>query len=347
MSWVAKARPRKDVVDEAFRGALEAYEGAARKMWPGIDRAFREAIDDATLSRILTAFQAGGIPAIEDVVDWTTLGANLTGQMGPGMRAAFERGGELALKRMPGEVRVSPAFTGMTVLDPYAIRYMETNLPTLIREVTDATREAVRVAAMEAYKQGIGPAAAARTIRGSIGLTQKQAMAVANFRAGVIHAAQNDLGKDYLLDRWAASRDVIRNARQITLGNVNALADAYQRRLVMGRALLIARTEGVRAVAAGRDAFWNAAVTAGALDPKKHFKMWMTTPDERACPICLPLHRDIVPINGTFPGVGSHPPAHPACRCDVRVVEGKKVKKSEGDWIREQVRKHWHEEDEL
>lgn len=48
---------------------------------------------------------------------------------------------------------------------------------------------------------------------------------------------------------------------------------------------------------------------------------WVTSQDERVCPICSPLDNKVVNINGTFVGgkgvIGKYPPVHINCRCFV------------------------------
>lgn len=45
---------------------------------------------------------------------------------------------------------------------------------------------------------------------------------------------------------------------------------------------------------------------------------WVTSIDERVCPICAPLHNSVVKIEGSFVAgsfTGQYPPAHVNCRC--------------------------------
>lgn len=56
-------------------------------------------------------------------------------------------------------------------------------------------------------------------------------------------------------------------------------------------------------------------------------KEWMTSRDERVCPICGPLHGTKIPIDEEFGSetssgvfVESYPPIHPRCRCDLLEV---------------------------
>lgn len=82
------------------------------------------------------------------------------------------------------------------------------------------------------------------------------------------------------------------------------------------RARMIAVTEVTRAYAEGNQAAWR---ESGVVEGKE----WLTSVDERVCPICGPMHGMIVPLNSEFSGPGGSfygPPAHPRCRCDTAPV---------------------------
>lgn len=77
------------------------------------------------------------------------------------------------------------------------------------------------------------------------------------------------------------------------------------------RANTIAVTEVTRAFAEGNLHAWR---QAGVTDGKR----WNTALDEMVCPICAPLHRKIVSLDGQWMSNGetlTAPPAHPRCRC--------------------------------
>ena len=80
------------------------------------------------------------------------------------------------------------------------------------------------------------------------------------------------------------------------------------------RARLIAVTEVTRSYSEGNQAAWRESnVVEG--------KMWITSVDERVCPICGPLHGVVVPLTAQFDGGFDGPPAHPRCRCDIAPAE--------------------------
>jgi len=77
------------------------------------------------------------------------------------------------------------------------------------------------------------------------------------------------------------------------------------------RALMIARTETVRALNLGQLAHYH---TVGVQQ-----KAWSTALDTHVCEVCEPLEAKVAPIDGVFePGGFYAPPdTHPNCRCRV------------------------------
>lgn len=85
------------------------------------------------------------------------------------------------------------------------------------------------------------------------------------------------------------------------------------------RAETIARTETMRASNQGQLEAWDQAQEKGLLTGTELLE-WITTPDDRLCPICEPLDGETAPRGGTFEVDGDRitaPPAHPRCRCTV------------------------------
>lgn len=85
------------------------------------------------------------------------------------------------------------------------------------------------------------------------------------------------------------------------------------------RADEIARTETMRASNEGQSQAWDQATADGLLTGGES-QEWITTPDDRTCPICEPVDGQTVPLDGQFDVDGEKidgPPAHPRCRCTV------------------------------
>lgn len=83
------------------------------------------------------------------------------------------------------------------------------------------------------------------------------------------------------------------------------------------RAEVIARTETMRASNEGQMQAWDQAADAGLLTGEES-KEWITTPDDRLCPVCEPMDGVTVKLSEEFNVDGERmdgPPAHPRCRC--------------------------------
>ena len=316
MAWFRKRAPIAKAPglgqgDAEHDQVLRLYNEFERKLRIQIEAVLSGAVADQTISEIVEAFQSGVVARVEAAVDFATIGASLGTEMGPILLEAMRRGGEQALRQLPGEL-----IGGFNVTDPLAVNFTRTSGAASVVQITQETEAALRLIIQRAYAQGLGSRAAAREIKSVIGLTRRQAISVSNFRRSLISAIETDAGPAAIISDFKLSRNVV-TARNMRLANVDRLTTRYQSRWIEHRSTLIARNEAVRAVSAGRRALWEQAVQAGAIDPAVMRKIWQTTPDARACPICLPLHGQAVPMNepfvskdvGTLPG----PPAHIAC----------------------------------
>lgn len=160
----------------------------------------------------------------------------------------------------------------------------------LVREITDTTRQGIQATIARSIRDGIPPAEAARIIRPTIGLTDRQAMTVINYRFSLLEEG--------------ADADVVAKA-----------AERYAAKLLRKRSETIARTETIRAGREGRDETWRQAKAEGLL-PETAKRRWVITDDDRLCPACEPLGGVEVGLDEGFPqGGGDGPPLHPNCRC--------------------------------
>ena len=168
----------------------------------------------------------------------------------------------------------------------------------LVTHVSAGTVAALRALIARSIREGIPPYEAARMIRSMVGMTTRQAMAAMNFRESLINSG-------------------------LTLGRVDTLVARFVKRKIRERAINIARTETLSALNRGVQESWRQARREGLLT-KTAAKTWITTLDERLCPICAPLEGQIVGFDQSFQtSVGEllHPPAHPQCRCAMGIVE--------------------------
>lgn len=80
------------------------------------------------------------------------------------------------------------------------------------------------------------------------------------------------------------------------------------------RADLIARHETMLAAGEGQRQGWDQALEEGLLN-KGVKRVWIVTPDERLCPVCVELEDETASLDGQYKGGFDGPPAHVACRC--------------------------------
>jgi SPP1 gp7 family putative phage head morphogenesis protein len=155
-----------------------------------------------------------------------------------------------------------------------------------------------------------------------VGLTERQAVAVGNFSQALDDAFAGDISEAALRRRYKLSPRV--------QGRKETILKEYTRRQLRHRGEMIARTETITAFTEGRNAAWNRMRETGAL-PLGAVMEWITSPDERSCQICIPLHGEQAPVGGSFAGGFAGPPVHPSCRCDTRMIlNPENIRRSEG-----------------
>ncbi len=164
--------------------------------------------------------------------------------------------------------------------------------------ITDAQRDALRALIEEAETEGLRVGQIARRVRESIGLDQRQAAALENFRS------------------YLEGRDVEPKA-------VKRLTGQYRKRLIVHRAKRIAKTETQDALQRGLLKTWASAQDDGDL-AEEWMKEWIgILRDGRICKVCHGTHGQRREIRDPFDVAGRElqaPTAHPECRCNMRLV---------------------------
>lgn len=255
--------------------------------------AFRNAKEEVTLSAIETAVATGSLVAFDQLVPWEALVQSAAKDLQVIYREGIERAATNTVKHLP------PLGSGVTVtfdvLDPRVVEFMRTRSAQLVTETTAATREALRQSLTRSIERGANPRRAARALRDTIGLTERQARAADNFLARQLQDGNT------------------------TVGQAERRAGRYRARLLKQRTENIARTESIRAANSGQQQLWEQLEQEGVLDKGEMEREWIVTPDDRLCDECEPLDGARAPLDGSFPGADL-PPLHPSCRCAVQLV---------------------------
>lgn len=196
--------------------------------------------------------------------------------------------------------------------NPAVIRWVESNTAQHILGIENETKLAVRDIVRRGFIEGNPPREQARLIREIVGLTERDAGAVAAFKQGLTEAD---------------------TPRRLVDSQVERMSNRLRNR----RAEMIARTETVNAANRGQLEAWKEAADQGLIDPTVTRRVWIATDDARTCPICNELDGktvgfvDAFPVNqsaievgrpkSVFPDHdGLAPPAHVACRCSTGLV---------------------------
>lgn len=295
--------------------ARRALLTAADRREPAFRRAFIEAVARANgnlpAAQLLALMAEGRLDDAYRLAEtaWNAAVETWRVQVARQIREALETGAEVAASAM---ARLEGRFD---VTNPEATAWAAERSAALVTNVSAETRAALRGILTRSVTEGIAPRDTARLIRDVVGLTARQAQAVAGFRAalGQLQAKPSGTVVETALRRLSN--------RGLTATRLLDLVARYAARLLRQRSVLIARTEIMTALNEGTRQLWAQGVASGDLDSSDLEQEWMIADDERVCPICAPLDGEHAPIGGRFPGAGgSGPPAHPACRCSTGLV---------------------------
>lgn len=341
--------PRRAAVEKA-KATIDQVEALAASYEPGIAKAVLKALQEASdgldLDKLAAALASGNLSAVMDMLQ-LDLGA-----LGNALQDAAWGGGAMAAASVP----VGGAVFHFHRLNPVLVDWLQNYTLGLIREIDRTTKEAVRVQLVEGMRLGKGPRAQARHIKSIVGLTDRQAAAVANFRKELetFHMKRSaggwNLGakidrrnngqifrpdasgkpKDGILERrlrdFRHDKQLARaleTGKALTPAQVDKMVDGYARKYRKYRAETIARTESMRALNIGVQEGWRQAVQDGKIVEALVRRTWKVASDERLCEVCSPVPK----LNPKGVGLGQPfttpkgpvmlPPLHPSCRCHV------------------------------
>lgn len=187
-----------------------------------------------------------------------------------------------------------------------ATDYASTRSATLVRQIDESNRLAIREVITRAFTEPRTVDETARALRHIVGLHPRWARAVERF---------NEKNLVRLVREGMSSRQAQETANRMT--------ERYRKKLIRRRAEMIARTEIQQAQNYARQTSWEATESLGLVDPRSE-KEWRTALATSRygppCDVCAPLNGTRVPWNGVFDNGRSMPPAHPNCRCTAVLI---------------------------
>jgi hypothetical protein len=195
-----------------------------------------------------------------------------------------------------------------------------------ITAMTDDVRQTVFAAIAAGVKDGTDPEEVAASIRDVIGLNDRQAIAVENYRAALEDNSSSSLY--YTLADDAGDEEIqaaIDTGIALDASRIDELVHDYVERSLDYRADMIAQTESNRAANMGLQDSYKQAVATGVFPHEAVRQFWMLASEEKACDECIDIAADAIdgiPLSETFDGGDEPydaPPAHPNCMCNLEM----------------------------
>lgn len=290
-------RSRGEVVRifrRAFRAGRAAIDLTTTELLSG--SGFQDSLD-VYLERALAAAEADllpdALPAL--FLKIAARAGNAVRTVTPATKARAAKGKE--------PVKVLQAFD-RTNLE--AVTWAGEHSATLVSEVLDETRKAIRKVIVAGFQNGIAPRELSRILVSVVSLTEVQANAVVNLHQTILTSPGRLVRAGKV--RVRVPVEGMDDAR------LDKVLHAYADRLSRQRAIAIARTETIAASNKGQELLWQQAQEKGLL-PAVLRHAWIAAPSERTCPICLAMDGETVVVGEMFSGGVTLPPAHVMCRC--------------------------------
>jgi hypothetical protein len=272
------------------------------KISPKLRQAFEEAIADITstaqIKMLEDAIKAGDVQRALLAI---RLDESFFAPFDRAISEAYYQGGVYQMARLPKRISTGsgngPLVIRFNGRNPRAEAWLANHSSTLIREITEDQRALVRNALTEGMRLGRNPRATAldlvgridgnRRKGGLIGLHSRQAMAVQNMRFELsdpdfIGGYFSRKKRDRRFDRTVAK--AMREGRALNRDQIDKIAGRYADRLLKHRGDMIARTETLTALNAGRMEGLEQLVERGDV-PREAIKVvWDATGDSRTRP---------------------------------------------------------------
>jgi hypothetical protein len=201
-------------------------------------------------------------------------------KMVPLIKKGVESGAEQALAALNAPL-------AFDLKNPAVQNWIDKHAAELVRQVSADTQSGLRAILSRGYSSGLTPQQMAKQIRAVVGLTERQSLAVDNYRRGLTE-------------------------RGVSETRIQTLTDRYGARQLRYRANFIATNESLTAANRGQREAWNQSAERGFIDASKARRVWILSPTP--CPvICQPMQGVSVKFDEEFE-VGD-PPAHVSCGC--------------------------------
>lgn len=263
---------------------------------------FQRKID---LNEILDAIKSNDFSKINrEIINWNQFDDILEG-LKPAIEAGLLKGAEAAKPFFRAAIsKIIPSFKEVAV--PFSLQnksikdYVSSRALKFKIQLEGSSQSAIEKVIQLNYQRGFSPRDAAIAIKDSIGLNDRQAAALHNYR-------------NALMDQG------------ISGSKLDRLVGGYKDQSIKYRAEMIARTETTAAINQGQIEVWKQSAEAGFFDKSQVKKRWIAIQDDATSEICDDLNGQEVGLDEQFvSGVTGEsfdaPPAHVNCRSMVELI---------------------------
>lgn len=285
----------------------------ARRLEPELRKAFVQAIaaarNDAAVQAVADLLRAG---RVEQVLTALGIDAARFSPLAEAVRAAFVAGAGAGVQEIPA-VRLSldPIITGsyrprspspvlrasFDLRNPAAERWLATNSSRLVTEIIESQRQVIRGVLQQGMIAGRNPRQTAldivgrvgetgRRSGGVVGLTSQQSQYVTNMRAQLASGDPKAMAAYFDRQRRDKRLDgIVKRAivagKPVSQADIDKIAGRYADRLLALRGEMIARTESIASLNAGREEAYRQQIEAGKLVAENVECTWSDTNDDR------------------------------------------------------------------
>ena len=221
--------------------------------------------------------------------------------------------------------KATPSATALAMnfntASPAAAQYATMSSANMVQDMIQSQVQSVRSVIGRSFNDGLTRQQTSRNLVQVLNdIPTPKGIRPGNYALGVVFGdATKGLTTRYANAVYNRADKLIRQNPKMSAAELKRRSDSYGSKLRRSRARTIARTELMRASNQGRlQGMWQAA-DQGLVNPVAAKKQWVTSNFD-VCPICVPLNGITVGLKDSFGSPGQAPPAHPNCRCTIRML---------------------------
>lgn len=247
-----------------------------------------------TERRVREAVETGDYGKVEAIPDWAAGQRYLESLLPSMLRDILEDSADVQGKSI-AKARFGQAKI-LDVTDPHVTQWIRQHSGESIREFGNINRSTFRDMLAKAKDMNMSTSHLSRWLKNvGVGLDSRSANAVENYRRRLEEDGTNPK-------------------------RIDALVRRYSERLERQRAVRIAKTETLTAETQGRLEYLRQEQERGNIG-RDALLEWVTSLDERTCQVCSDLDGEAHTVGYLFSGGIVGPPAHPSCRCSLRLTK--------------------------